>query len=257
MSWPSRFGILWLSLAILPLLFSAEKEGERGNSKHDKELFQVSTLDALSQGIYYGALSYHDLEQHGDFGLGTFDSLDGEMVALDGRFYQVRSNGIIDRVRGDATTPFAAVTNFQTDLRLIINQPTPLAQLTALIDQILPSANFFYAVKVHGRFLDLTTRSVPRQYVPYPPLATAIFQQTLFPYSHIEGTLVGFRSPAFVKGINQAGYHFHFISDDEKAGGHTLSFTLSQGTVEIEVLRKNSVLLPDNPAFRAAPLPLP
>jgi len=257
MSWPSRFGILWLSLAILPLLFSAEKEGEQGNSKHDKELFQVSTLDALLQGIYQGALSYHDLKQHGDFGVGTFDSLDGEMVALDGSFYQVRSDGTINRVRGDATTPFAAVTTFQADLRLIINQPTPLAQLTALIDQILPSANFFYAVKVHGRFLDLTTRSVPKQYVPYPPLAIAIFQQTLFPYSNIAGTLVGFRSPAFVKGINQVGYHFHFISDDEKAGGHALSYTLSQGTVDIGVLRKNSVLLPDHPAFRAAPLPLP
>jgi len=217
----------------------------------------VSTLDALSLGIYQGALSYRDLKQHGDFGVGTFDSLDGEMVALDGRFYQVRSDGSISRVPGDATTPFAAVTAFQTDLQLNITQPTALAQLTALIDQTLPSANFFYAIKVHGRFADLTTRIVPKQYVPYPPLATAISQQTLFSFSNITGTLVGFRSPAFVKGINQVGYHFHFISDDEKAGGHALSFTLSQGIVEIEVLRKNSLLVPDNPAFRAAPLPLP
>jgi acetolactate decarboxylase len=253
----SRSRILWLSLAIAPLLFSAEKEAERANAKHDRELFQVSTLDALSLGIYQGSLSYHDLKQHGDFGVGTFDSLDGEMVALDGRFYQVRSDGTIERVPGDATTPFAAVTTFQSDVQFIISQPTSLAQLTELIEQKLPSGNFFYAVKVHGRFEDLTTRSVPKQYVPYPPLATAISQETLFPYRNIVGTLVGFRSPGFVKGINQVGYHFHFISDDESAGGHALSWTLSQGIVEIDLLRKSSMLLPDNPAFRLAPLPLP
>jgi len=56
---------------------------------------------------------------------------------------------------------------------------------------------------------------------------------------------------------DQVGYHFHFISDDEKAGGHALNFTLSQGTVEIEVIRENSLLLPDTPQFLTAPLPLP
>jgi acetolactate decarboxylase len=251
-----RRGIFWCSLFVFLLLTSAGGAAKRGDSQHQNKLFQVSTLDALSLGLYQGALSFGDLEKHGDFGLGTFDSLDGEMVALDGRFYQVRSDGTIERVHHDATTPFAVVTTFDSDLWLSISQPTSLDQLTGLIDQVLPSKNFFYAIKVHGSFMDLTTRSVPKQYVPYPPLSTAISQQALFVYSNLRGTLVGFRSPDFVKGINQAGYHFHFISDDEKAGGHALTFTLSRGIVEIEVIRENSVLLPENPAFLAAPLPL-
>jgi acetolactate decarboxylase len=220
-------------------------------------LFQVSTLDALSSGIYQGALSFHALGKEGNFGLGTFDSLDGEMVELDGRFYQIRSNGIVSRVDPDETTPFAAVTNFRTDLRATLIQPATFAQLTAWLDTVLPTQNFFYAIKVHGHFTDLTARSVPKQFPPFPPLATAVAQQSVFPLHDIDGTLVGFRSPAFEKGINQAGYHFHFISDDERSGGHALDFLAAHATVEIEILREHSTFFPDNPAFLAAPLPLP
>ncbi len=255
-----RKAIFWLFVLALPLVFSANGAAQRGGARHEHELFQVSTLDALSLGLYQGALSFGELKKHGNFGLGTFEGLDGEMVALDGRFYQVHADGRIDRVRNDATTPFAAVTVFDgndTDLRLTISEPASLSQLTALIDGIVPSKNFFYAVKVHGAFSDLTARSVPRQSVPYPPLATAVSQQALFVHSGIAGTLVGFRCPDFAKGINQTGYHFHFISDDEKTGGHALTFTLSQGMVEIEIIRANSLVLPETPAFRTAPLPLP
>ena len=203
-------------------------------------------MDALSSGIYQGAMTYSELSKHGDFGVGTFDSLDGEMVALDGRFYQVRSDGIVSRVKGNETAPFAVVTTFDSAMRFNVTQSTSLAALSALIDKMLPSLNFFYAVKVHGTFSDITVRSVPKQYPPFPPLATAVAEQSLFPQHDIEGTLVGFRSPAFVRGINQVGYHFHFISDDEKAGGHALSFDIQSATVDVDILRAQSTFLPDN-----------
>jgi acetolactate decarboxylase len=155
------------------------------------------------------------------------------------------------------TTPFAAVTFFHRDLRLNLAQPVSLADLGALIDKQLPSANLFYAVKVHARFVDLTTRSVPKQVTPYPPLAQVIANQTTFGLHNMDGTLVGFRSPNFVKGINQTGYHFHFISDDEKYGGHALSGQLLSGTVEIQILRQHETYLPDTPGFLGATLPLP
>jgi acetolactate decarboxylase len=50
-------------------------------------LFQVSTIDALLAGAYDGDITFKELGKHGDFGLGTFQSLDGEMVELDGSFY--------------------------------------------------------------------------------------------------------------------------------------------------------------------------
>src|SRR3954465_13606680 len=51
-------------------------------------LFQVSTGAAMTQGANAKAVTGGDLARRGDLGLGTFEGLDGEMVVLDGRFYQ-------------------------------------------------------------------------------------------------------------------------------------------------------------------------
>jgi acetolactate decarboxylase len=230
-----------------------------GHSRNSQqgEVFQVSTLDALSLGIFQASMSVRELRRHGDFGVGTFDGLDGEMVALDGRFYQIRSDGAVSRVENDALTPFAVVTDFKPSQSLAIRGPATREQVFAALDQMLQSSNYFYAVKVQGQFSSVTARSVPRQIQPYPTLAQVVAQQTVFPLQNIRGTLVGFRSPAFVKGINQPGYHFHFISDDQRSGGHALDFEVSDAIVEIQTIRRHSTILPEAEPFRDAPLPLP
>lgn len=220
------------------------------------EVFQVSTYDALSLGIFQGSMSFSELRRHGDFGLGTFDALDGEMIAVDGSFFQVRSDGVVVRVENDMTTPFAMVTDFKPNLSIAVRGPSTRSQVLAAIDQMLPSANYFYALKIQGQFISVTARSIPRQVQPFPTLADAIAQQSIFPLRDIRGTLVGFRSPAFVKGINLPGYHFHFLSDDQSSGGHALDFEIGDAIIEIETARQHSTFLPDNEPFRAAPLPL-
>jgi acetolactate decarboxylase len=77
-------------------------------------LFQVSTSAALVEGIYQGAVRVSRLLQHGDFGLGTFIDLDGEMVVLDGVCYQVSPTGAIAPVEGDRLIPYAVVTRFSS-----------------------------------------------------------------------------------------------------------------------------------------------
>ena len=72
-------------------------------------LYQVSTSSALVEGVYQGAVTVKTLREHGDHGLGTFDHLDGEMIALDGRFFQVRSDGSVRECEDDALTPFAVI----------------------------------------------------------------------------------------------------------------------------------------------------
>ena len=44
------------------------------------EIFQTSTMAALLDGVYEGNVSIRELLRHGDFGLGTFNILDGEML---------------------------------------------------------------------------------------------------------------------------------------------------------------------------------
>jgi hypothetical protein len=75
-------------------------------------LYQVSTAGALVEGLYQGAVSVGVVREHGDFGLGTFEELDGEMVVLDGIAYRVGGDGAVTVVDDEAGTPFAVVTRF-------------------------------------------------------------------------------------------------------------------------------------------------
>jgi acetolactate decarboxylase len=68
-------------------------------------LFQVSTSTALVEGIYRGAVTVGQLKQHGDFGLGTFEGIDGELVLLDGRAYQIRGDGVCHEVDDATASP--------------------------------------------------------------------------------------------------------------------------------------------------------
>lgn len=218
-------------------------------------MFQVSTLDALSLGLYQGAYAIVTLKQRGDFGLGTFEGIDGEMTVLNGHFYHFRSDGVVTEEPDGSRVPFAVITTFRSEMRFSTDGVS-MDELGHEIDQHIPSTNLFYAIRIHGSFSELTTRAIPKLFPPYPPLSGAIEQQVKFSFQNIQGTLVAFRCPDWVKGINQVGYHYHFISDDETAGGHALSFTTGSVTVEIQQLQQNSIWVPDKGPFLTAPLPV-
>jgi acetolactate decarboxylase len=114
----------------------------------------------------------------------------------------------------------------------------------------------FNAIRIRGNFSALTTRAIPKLFPPYPPLSEALQEEVKFSFQSLDGTMVVFRCPAWVKGINQVGYHYHFISDDGTVGGHALSFTTGPVLVEIQQLRQNSVWVPDEGPFLTAPLPV-
>jgi len=111
-------------------------------------LFQVSISGALVAGVYDREVSVQSILQHGDFGLGTFANLDGEMVILDGRVYQVQGTGHVSEAAPDAGAPFAVVTRFspQTDV-----ETKPLGSfkdLEARCDEYRNSGNIFYALRL-------------------------------------------------------------------------------------------------------------
>jgi acetolactate decarboxylase len=147
------------------------------------------------------------------------------------------------------------ITTFRSEVRFSVASVS-MAELGQQIDQHIPSTNLFYAIRIHGNFSELTTRAIPKLFPPYPPLSEAIEQQVTFSFQNIEGTLVAFRCPAWVKGINQVGYHYHFISEDDTVGGHALSFITGSVAVEIQELQKNSIWVPDKGPFVTAPLPV-
>lgn len=121
-----------------------------------------------------------------------------------------------------------------------------------VMDNAVPTKNIFYAIQIKGRFRDIKLRSVPKQHKPYAPRSAIIKKQPLFYSKNIEGTIVGFRCPPFVEGLNVPGYHFHFISKDTKMGGHVLDFTIEETMLQIDYTPKFFMLLPDSEEFYKA-----
>jgi alpha-acetolactate decarboxylase len=86
-------------------------------------LYQRSTIGALLAGIFDGDETVGELLTRGDFGLGTFNALDGEMVVLDGACYHLRSDGTVELANLAARTPFAAVTRFEAEHAFTVSKP--------------------------------------------------------------------------------------------------------------------------------------
>ena len=212
---------------------------------------QFSTMDALLAGGYDGYATCRAVARDGNLGLGTFDRLNGEMVLLDSRIYQVRSDGKVYTPSPDATTPFASVVNFHPTQVYAAPAGLNYQEFQTWMDAQLPGTNVVCAFRLTGRFQHVKTRSLPAQSKPYPPLADVVrTSQSVFELEKCSGTLVGFRLPDFVKGINVPGYHVHFLTADRKAGGHVLDFTLESGTVEFALCSRLDLLLPDGGALQ-------
>ena len=218
-------------------------------------VYQTSTIDALMAGVYDGDLTLRELRRHGDLGIGTFDDLDGEMVLLDGEFHQIKADGGVYAPALDAETPFAAVCAFRPDKTVSLPEGAELADVEALIDRAAPNRNLFQAIRIEGHFKTMRTRSVPAQTRPFPPLKEVVAnQQAVFEMENISGTVLGFRCPAFVAGVNVPGYHLHFISRDRARGGHVLAFKLVTGRAQVDALDRFAMKLPATEDFATADL---
>ena len=206
---------------------------------------QTSTIDALLAGVYDGHMSSGRLLEYGDFGLGTFDRLEGEMAVIDGIVYQVKADGRVYTPGPNIKTPFACVCRFNPDREFLLKQRVNYKGIEELVNRLVPNQNIFCAVRIRGKFAKMKTRSVPAQKKPYPPLAEVVKHQPIFHMENVSGTIVGFRCPPFVKGINVAGYHLHFISQDKKQGGHVLGFEMKEGKCDIDMCNKFLLILPE------------
>ncbi|CCG41487.1 acetolactate decarboxylase [Magnetospirillum molischianum] len=218
------------------------------------ELYQVSLLNALMLGVYDGEVTIGELSRHGDLGLGTVNGLDGEMVAIDGRFFRVGTDGRAVALAPDAATPFAMVTAFAPTVTAPIPAGLDLPALESWLTQLLPPANHAQAIRIDGTFSALTLRSVPRQTPPYQPLTEALKNQVTFTHQDMTGTLLGFRIPGYAKGMNAPGFHFHFIDATRSQGGHVLRLVTGSGRAAIADLDRVVVTLPGDAAFAAAAL---
>ncbi len=216
-----------------------------GNPIERREtVVQVSTIDALMNGVYDGVMPVEAVREYGDFGIGTYAGLDGEMLEVGGTFYQIKADGIAYRVSDATETPFAAVTFFDIDREERLSEGLSYGQLQEFLDSVIPTENIFYAIRVDGTFSYMKTRSVPAQQKPYPLLAEVVKNQPVFEFNNVEGTNEGFRCPAYVAGLNVPGYHLHFITKGRDAGGHVLEFTVRDAVAYVDNTSEFLMILP-------------
>jgi acetolactate decarboxylase len=216
-------------------------------------LFQVSTSAALVEGLYQGAVKVARLLRHGDFGLGTFIDLDGEMVVLNGTCYQVSSDGAVSEVEGERLIPYAVVTRFSAEFSEKHPELISFAELVAVCDRLRDSENVFYAFRVDGTFSLIKTR-VMKQVSEGTGLKAASSAQQEFLFEQQEGTLVGLWSPGFAGSFSVPGYHFHFLSKDRKRGGHVLECRAVDVTIGGCAMHEMHVSLPETAEFLKADL---
>lgn len=235
-------------------LFHEKSSYAPKKEEQDRQVFQYSTINALMEGLYQGTISYGELFEHGDFGLGTFDALDGEMVAVDGHFYQIKQDGKLSVVSAEQTAPFAVLVKFRPDLKFKVDSALDYHQLLEQIGNKLESVNFIYAMRVDAFFDSVEVRIAPRQCKPYPVLTEAAKEQPEFTYSNLRGTICGFRFPAYTSAINVPGYHMHFVDQARTIGGHVLDAKMHDVAIEIEQLSGFFVQLPTSSEFMAADL---
>jgi acetolactate decarboxylase len=250
----SARSLLPVIVVCLMLLPSCIRAKPAPRAAGNDQITQVSVINALMIGRYDGVMPIPELLRHGDFGVGTLDHLDGELIVLDGHAYQVRGDGRVVSVGADRSTPFAIVTPFEPDGESSSSRIGGLSELDTRLDSALPQKNELVAIRVDGRFASITLRSVKRQEPPYRPLADVAESQSVWTHAEVSGTLVGIRCPAWVNGLNVPGYHWHFLSDDHTVGGHVLDCRAVDLRVHFDVCRDWLIKLDNSTEFNSANL---
>ncbi len=226
----------------------------RPSSVKPNRLFQTSTMAALLDAVYDGEMTLEELVKHGDFGLGTFDALDGEMIVAEGEVRQFRSQGIASGTTGDMKTPFACVTYFEPEEIVTIDKPMNKEEFEGLVNKLIDNPNLFGAVRFTGELEAVDTRTVFCQHKPYPGMLEVVAKQPTFTMSNVSGVMLGFRTPPYMQGINVAGYHLHFLSDDRKHGGHVTDYRVKAGKLEVARMSDLEIALPRTKEFAEADL---
>lgn len=219
-----------------------------------KTFYQTSMMSALIAGLYQGDFTIAQLLEHGNFGIGTFNDLDGEMIVLGNDVYQLTSTGDVRLVDHKITTPFASVVNFAPTMFKESLCELNRISFEAMLEKEYIEQNAINAIRLTGTFSYVKTRTVPAQKRPYPKMVEVVKHQPIREVENIKGVMIGFKIPDYMVGINVPGYHFHFLSDNRSNGGHVSDFILAKGDLEVETFKDFHLRMPASDEFNHADL---
>ncbi len=236
------------------MLFNTASTTMAAPAQDRETVYQVALLQSLTLGYFNDVVTVKELKTHGDTGIGTFEGLDGEMIVLDGVVYRANQNCKINVVADKVRVPFCNVTFFEKDFSVKLRNVSDKNALESILNAEVNKrgTNSFYMVKIPATFNEILIRSEKGQVEPYPTLVEALqATQKECTFQNIKGTLAGLYCPAFMSSLNAAGWHFHFVSDDKKVGGHVLGLHLESGEAQFDKTDAFDMVLPKTDKFNA------
>lgn len=222
-------------------------------NQNEGKFYQVSTLQALALGFSKSVITVEELLKHGDLGLGTFEDVDGEMIVLEGKCYRAQNNGDVVAADKERGVPFASVCHFVSQRSEELGNMETIEQLKSWLTLRIEEdfgLNSMYAVRIDGEFSKVDARSESGTKAHHVTLKDALsVTQKAFIFENVKGSLVCVYYPDYMDGINAAGWHLHFLSEDKKCGGHVFDISLSQGKADFCRITSVEVRIPNTPAF--------
>ncbi len=219
----------------------------------DAKMFQVSTLQSLALRYTRAVITVGELMQHGETGLGTFEDVNGEMIAIDGKCWRAMDDGSVAEAGDSRGVPFSAVAYMDGCREFELSGNYTMESLKNELNNRIEEdfgLNSMHVIQIHGTFEKIYARSE----APYRSHHVTLKEmldttQTSFEFSDITGSLVGVYYPDYMDGINAAGWHLHFVNDERTKGGHVYEIQMTKGKIRLAKKTSIEILLPKDPAF--------
>lgn len=217
------------------------------------KIYQASTLQALALGYTRPVVTVQELLQHGDTGLGTFEHVDGEMIILDGVCYQAKQDGSIVRAEDTAGVPFAVAGSVKGGKSFRMGEMRNIAaikqELTLRVEEDF-GLNSIHVARIDGWFYTIRARAGAPYRSQHVTLKNILSKtQKDFSFEQLHGTLVCVYYPDYMDGINAAGWHMHFLSEDRTLGGHVFEAAMETGECLLQKIDRIEIQLPREAAF--------
>lgn len=206
------------------------------------KLFQVSTLSEFQNKGYDGQISLKTMLAYGDTGFGTYHKLNGEMIVLNGVAYRARGDCSIEVADLSDTTPFATLGVLNKNDGRVLEINGDMLRLIQILDRTIGHTENPVLATISGLFKIIEIHGVWPQEKPYEELDKIVSDQSILVQEKISGCLVGVFCPESARGMNVVGWHFHFLSEDKKIGGHVNDLIAGYLNIEFNVKENLSMI---------------
>ena len=186
---------------------------------------QFSITGAMLAGCNSSKLKGGEVIGKNNFGLGTFNNLDGEMLLIDGKIYCCKRNGKAHIVNKDkAHIPFATFSHFNPQKPNIKREKINFDDFEEKLKKDNLPKNMVCGIWLEGFFYNLKMRTACKIKANESLLVEEKIQSN-FEFKKIKGIMIGFYFPNYMPSINVPGIHLHFLSDCRTIGGHVINFS--------------------------------